>query len=205
RIGMQIVNTTAHLEQIKRVIGKLLCGDARRERAEVLRVALHAADARGDGRARIRIVEDELDQRREAQSQAFVVSLRELLPQSLVKQERRLEIRARRGPLSPAHAIAQIQLASLALRSSQQPLQATAQVRGLADVRLAAFVRSPKHEHSRPRRHCGEQLGVAVRDTLDALRWHEKILLHYGDTEAQRSESQRQTLICADFADESRV
>src|SRR5208283_5794950 len=89
-IGIQVESTAAHLEQVERVIGKLLGGHPRGKWAEVLRVAFQAADARGDRRARIWIVENKLHQRRKTQAQTFVVGPGELAAQNFVEQERRL-------------------------------------------------------------------------------------------------------------------
>src|ERR1039458_2533534 len=72
RVGMEIVNAAAHLEQVERIVGKLLGGDAGGERPKILRVAPDSANARGDRRSRVRIVEDHLDQRRETQAQTLV-------------------------------------------------------------------------------------------------------------------------------------
>ena len=166
---MEIVNAAAHLEQVERIVGKLLGGDAGGERPKILRVALHCRDARGDRRPRVRIVEDQLDQRRKTQAQAFVVGLGEFAAQGLVEQERSFEVGAGGGPLDPAHALAQVQLAGLSIDGAEQALQAAAQVRGLADVRLAGLVLAAQQKHRRTRRSSGEQLGVAVGDELDAL------------------------------------
>ena len=68
RIGIQVVDAAAHLEQVERVVGKLLGSNPRGERPEILRAALDAGDARRDRRARIGIVEDQLDQRRKTES-----------------------------------------------------------------------------------------------------------------------------------------
>ena len=160
--------------------------------------ALQAADARGDGRARIRVVEDELDQRRKAQPQALVVGLGELAAQGFVEQERRLEVRAGRGPLDPAHAIAQVQLAALSLDGAEQALQAAAQVRGLADVRLAAFFRSAQHEHRRARRSGGEQLGVAVGNELNALHARDDSSPPQRHRGTEQTERRKQPRIYAD-------
>ena len=180
---MEIVDAAAHLEQVERVVGELLGRDAGGERPKILRVALHCGDARGDRRPRVRIVEDQLDQRRETQAQAFVVGLGKFAAQRLVEQERSFEVGAGGGPLDPAHALAQVQLAGLSFDGAEQALQAAAQVRGLADVGLAGFVLSTQQKHRRTRRNGGEQLGVAVGSEFDALGEHEEILVHHGDTE----------------------
>ncbi len=116
---------------------ELLGRDPRGKRTEVLRGALHAADARGHGRARIRVVEDELDERRKTQPQALVVGLGKLAAQRLVEQERRFEVGAGRRPLHPAYPVTQAELAGLSFDCAEQSLQAAAQVRRLADVGLA--------------------------------------------------------------------
>ena len=45
---MQILNTTAHLEEIEGVIGKLLCRGARRKRSVVDGLAVQSPQARRD-------------------------------------------------------------------------------------------------------------------------------------------------------------
>src|SRR5271165_540272 len=67
-IGTKVVDAAAHFEQIKRVVGELLGGNTRKKRSIVPCFASQPADAGGYRGAGIRIVEDELDQRREAQS-----------------------------------------------------------------------------------------------------------------------------------------
>ena len=181
-IRIQVEGAAAHLEQIESIVGELLGGNAGGERTKVLRVALHPADARGDRRARVRIVEDQLDQRRKTQPQAFVVGLGEFAAQRLVEQERRFEVGAGGGPLDPAHAVAQVQFAGMAVDGAEQALQAAAQVRSLADVWLAGLVLSAQQKDCRTRRRGGEQVRVAVRQEFNALGEHEEILVHHRDT-----------------------
>src|SRR5208337_1780076 len=142
-IGTQIEGAAAHLEQVERVVGEFLRGHTRGKRPKVLRADSQAGgstglqpgeyfavqnsgfspgDARGHGRAWVRIVENELDQRRKAQPYALVVALGELAAQNFVEQERRLEVRASRSPLDPADTIAQVQLAAWPFAGAEQPL-----------------------------------------------------------------------------------
>ena len=72
---MEIVDTAPHLEKVERVVAELLRRNPRGKRAVVTGIRFHSADARGDDRARVGIVENQLDQRRKSQTQALVVGL----------------------------------------------------------------------------------------------------------------------------------
>ena len=74
---MKIVHAAAHLEEIERIVGKLLGRGARRKWPVVERTPAQAAEAGGDGGAGVFIFQVQLEQRSEAQAQAVGVSFRE--------------------------------------------------------------------------------------------------------------------------------
>ena len=132
---------------------------------------LAPADARGHRGPRIRVVEDQLDQRRKAKAQAVAIGGGELVPQCFVQSERSFEVGAGRSPLDTANALAQIEPAALAFGRREQPLQTASQVRRLADIRLAALCAS-QHEHGCARRSGGEEFSIAFGNKV-----HAKILV----------------------------
>ena len=149
-----------------------------------------SGDARGDRRARVRIVENQLDQRRETQAQTLIVGLGEFAAQGLVEQKRRFKVGAGGCPFDPANALAQIELAALSIGEAEQALQAAAQVRSLADVGLAGLILTAQQKHRRTRRHGGEEVSVAVGSEFEAVRCHQEIVFHHGDTEGTEKPKQ---------------
>ncbi len=91
-IGIQVKGAAAHLEQVKRIIEKLVCHGPRTKRAIIERAAAQFADACGDIGARIFVFQVEADHRRGPQTQALLVCLRKLLPQGLIEQQHGLKV-----------------------------------------------------------------------------------------------------------------
>src|SRR5215470_9614630 len=102
-IGMQIVDASAHLEKIERVVGELLGRSARRKGSIVKRTSSFAPKACGNRSAWIFVIEVKLDQCGKAQAKSTHVSLWELGPQDFIKKKSRLKIRPRFCIFDPAH------------------------------------------------------------------------------------------------------
>src|SRR5581483_12388 len=91
----------------------------------------------------------QLNQGRRAQPQSRRIGLRENLAQKLVKQKLQLEVRARDSELNFANPVAKVQSLAVFSRGAQQPLQSSAQVRSLADIRFAYPAQQENRSRSR--------------------------------------------------------
>ena len=136
RVGMQVVDAAAHLEEVQRIVHELLGGDAREERAVVERASAEPAKPRGDGGARVFVFEMQLHQRREAEAQAVGIGLGKGGPQDAVEQEAGLEVRSGGRVLDCADAVAQVELLGALFDGPEQALEAASQVCGFADIGL---------------------------------------------------------------------
>jgi hypothetical protein len=76
-IGMQVVHAAAHLEEIERIAGKLLCHRTRGKWPVIDVASTETAEPRGDGSPRKLVFEVQFDQRRKAQTEPVTVSFRE--------------------------------------------------------------------------------------------------------------------------------
>ncbi len=106
---MQVFHAAPHLEKVERVTGEFLRRRPRDKRAIIKRAPAQSPQSRGDRSARVLILHVQLDQRREAQPQSRGIRLGKSLPQNLIEQKPRLEIRPGSRVLNPAHALAQVQ------------------------------------------------------------------------------------------------
>ena len=175
-VGMEVVDAAAHLEEIERIVGEFFCRGARGERTVVERTSSQAAEAGGDGRARVFIFQVQLDQRGEAQAQTVRVGLRESRAQHAIQEKSGFEVGTGGGVFDGAHAVAQVQPAGL-FRRAEEPLQAAAQVGGLADVGLGLGIVAAKEEDCRRGRSGGEDFRIAIGDEVQALGQHWAILV----------------------------
>src|SRR6266851_2174338 len=173
---MKIVHAAAHLEEVEGVVHEFLGCRAGLERSVIKRASVEASQAGSNGGARVFIFEVQFYQRREAKAQTVGIGLGKSFPQDFVEQETRLEVGAGGGVFDPANAIAQVEFFGALLDRTQQALQAAAQVRRLADVRLSLFV-AAKQEHGGSGRGDGEDFGIAFRREFQALGQHEIILV----------------------------
>ena len=137
---MKVVDTAPHLEEVERVVHELLGGKARNEGAVVERAPGKTAHARSDGGSRVLVLDVQLYQRREPEAKPPLVSLREGLPQSAIEQKAGFEIGTGGGKLKPANPIPQVELFRALLDWAKKPVEAAAQVGGLADVGLGQRV-----------------------------------------------------------------
>src|SRR5882762_5534231 len=175
RVRMQVVHTTAHLEEVERVVGKLFRSHTRRKRTVIERLAISATQTRRDGSPRIFVLHVQLHQGRETQPQPIGISLRKGAAQEPVEQEPGFEVRTGGRVFDPADQAAQIQPFRAFFGRAQQPKQASPQVGGFADVRLRAALSTQKEDRG-ARRDGGEELMVAACIELKPVRQHTGIL-----------------------------
>src|ERR1700686_365150 len=129
-----------------------------------------------DGCSRIFIFERQLHERREAEPQPVLVSLRERSSQDTVEQEARFEVGSGGSVLDHPYPIAQVELFRALLDGPEQPLQAPSQIRSLGDVGLGLRIRSPHKKHRRGCRYGGEYFRIPFRCEFQALSQHKVIV-----------------------------
>src|SRR5258708_9822567 len=95
---------------------------------------------------------------RKPEAQPVPISFREMLPQQPVEQEPGFKIRSGPRILDPPNPSPQIQAPGSFLRSAQQALNSSPQVRGLGDVRLGSRILPAQQKNSRRRRHASAYL-----------------------------------------------
>ena len=113
------------------------------------------AEARGDGGAWIFIFKMQLDQRRETEAQAVAdKSSGKVARRTLIEQKAGFKVGTGGRVLDRAYAIAQVELLRALFDWAEQPLQAAAQIRGLADVGLGLRIarRAAETPPARPER-----------------------------------------------------
>ena len=174
---MEVVDAAAHLEEVERIVHELLGGDSGDEGTVENGASAEAAEARGDGGARVFVFKVQLYQRCEAKAQAVGICFRERATQDAVEQESGLEVGSGGRVLDRADTVAQVELLRAFLERAEQTLQAAAEVGGLADVGLGVGIFAAQEEDSRGRGDCGEDLRISLRDEFQALGQHEVILV----------------------------
>src|SRR5258708_32951378 len=90
---------------------------------------------------------------RKPEAQPVPISFREMLPQQPVEQEPGFKIRSGPRILDPPNPSPQIQAPGSFLRSAQQALNSSAQVRGLGDLRLGTRILPSQRKNPRPLPH----------------------------------------------------
>src|SRR5215469_765162 len=116
-----------------------------------------------------------LHEGREAQAQARGIVFGKRVAQEFVEEKTRLEVGTGGGVLDRADAVAQVQTLGALFGSGEQSLQASAQVRGFADIGLGGGL-SAEEEDGRSGRGGGEDLRVVVWDELHPVGQHIPIL-----------------------------
>src|SRR5579872_7562453 len=104
-----------------------------------------------------------LDQRSEPETQAILIRFGKCLPQHTIEQEAGFEVGSRRSVLNEPDAVAQVELLGPFLDWTEQSLQSSPQICGLADVRIGLRILAPQQEHGRRRRHCGKDIEIPFR------------------------------------------
>ena len=115
-------------------------------------------------------------QRREAKPHTIGISLGKRRAQHGIKQESGFKIRPGWCVLDGADPIAQVEFLRALLHRTEKPLQPPPQVRGFADVRFGAGIRSPQQKNSRRGRDGGKYLRIPLRRKFQPIRQHGMIL-----------------------------
>src|SRR5215472_10770622 len=87
RVGIEIFDAAAHLEEIQRVVHELLGSNPRDKWAVVQVLSASFAEPRGDGGARILVIHMKLHKWSKPKTQPLLVSFRKCRAQDAVKQE----------------------------------------------------------------------------------------------------------------------
>ncbi|PYX69513.1 MAG: hypothetical protein DMG78_21780 [Acidobacteria bacterium] len=173
---MQVIDTAAHFEEVEGIVHEFFSSDARNEWSVVDGTAVEPSQSRGDGGARVFVFEMKLHKRSEPEAHARLVGFRECFAQDTVEQESGFEVGAGGTVFNCADAIAQVQLLRALFDGTEQALEATTQVGGLADVGLGGGILATQEEDGWGDRNAREYVGIPVRGEFDALGQHTSIL-----------------------------
>ena len=123
----------------------------------------------------------QFNQRSKSQAQPIRIGFREELPQGLIEDKSRFEIRTRQRVFDPANAMAKVEAFRALFGSRQQPLQPSPKIGSLGYVRFRVGVFAAQEEDGGRGGHGRENMGVCFGPELNALGQHVAIVDEVGE------------------------